>query len=169
MAKWHGYDRIIRGLKEYYDSNLDKVDVNFFIVGEGNEKQNLLELVKNLNLEDRVKFLGAQTGGELDNLFNNANIGVSSLALNRAGGGHDPIKTKEFIARGMPVVLGYEDKLIDMNLSYVIRFDDDESPININYLVNKVREINSTPMEIRSYALSNLVWEKQMLKVINSL
>ena len=46
-------------------------------------------------------------------------IGVSSLALFRAGGGHDPIKSKEFVAKGMPVIIGYKDKALSSNLEFI--------------------------------------------------
>lgn len=96
ISKWHGYDRVIRGLAKYYSNDFDKI-VKFYIVGEGVEKINLELLVKELDLEKYVEIVGAKFGEELDLLYKNMDIGVSSLALFRAGGGHDPIKTKEYL------------------------------------------------------------------------
>lgn len=169
LAKWHGYDRVIEGLNEYYKSNINlcKKEVDFYIIGEGNEKNNLQELTEKYNLIEHVHFLGAKNGEELDNLFNLMDIGVSSLALFRAGGGHDPIKSKEFLARGIPVILGYKDRLINMNLPYVFKVDEDSTPLNIVMLLKKFdKAANVNPEEIRNYAKENLTWEFQMKKVI---
>ena len=81
-------------------------------------------MVNVFSLNEYVHFVGSRIGSELNLIMDKADIGVSSLALFRAGGGHDPIKTKEFIARGIPVILGYEDKLVDMNLPYIMKVNE---------------------------------------------
>lgn len=172
LAKWHGYDRVIEGLDKYYNDNknLDKREVDFYIIGEGNEKNNLQALTEKYNLNKYIHFLGAKNGEELDDIFNKMDIGVSSLALFRAGGGHDPIKSKEFLARGIPVILGYEDRLIDMNLPYIFKISEDDKPVDIGTLLKKYNKtLNIKPEEIREYAKENLTWEVQMKKVINEL
>ncbi len=170
LSKWHGYDRVIKGLYNYYENKYNnKSQVNFYIIGEGREKQNLMELTEKLELNSVVKFLGVKSGNDLDNVLNEMHIGVSSLALFRAGGGHDPIKTKEFLGRGLPVVLGYEDKVVNMNLPYVIKVPEDESIINIEYLVKLYEDNLFDRDEIRKYAEKNLSWDVQMEKIINAL
>lgn len=169
LAKWHGYDRVINGLYQYYSKGEINVDVHFYIIGEGKEKDSLVELTKKLNIEKYVHCIGAKNGKELDEIFNKMDIGVSSLALFRAGGGHDPIKSKEFIARGIPVILGYEDKLIDMKLPYVFHVEENETPVNINKVIEQYKNNNITSEQIRDYAERCLSWDSQMKKVINAL
>lgn len=173
LAKWHGYDRIIEGLNNYYKSNTGSVkqqEVHFYIIGEGNEKNNLKDLMQKHNLSKYVHFLGAKNGEELDNIFDDMDIGVSSLALYRAGGGHDPIKSKEFLARGLPVILGYIDRLINMNLPYVFKVEEEDKPVDIDALLKKYNEIlDIKPEGIREYAKENLTWEFQMKKIIAEL
>ena len=171
IAKWHGYDRVIKGISDYYKRNYKSgYKINFYIVGEGNEKENLINLSRKLNVENCVKFLGAKNGKELDEIFSNMDIGVSSLALFRAGGGHDPIKSKEFLARGIPVLLAYNDRLIDMKLPFVFSFDENETNINMNILIEKYKNIEKmNKEEIREYAKNNLSWETQMKKVVEEL
>lgn len=170
LARWHGYDRVIEGLYNYYTKTKNHKDVMFYIIGEGNEKDNLINLTNKLDLKEKVHFLGGKTGDELDYIFNNMHIGVSSLALFRAGGGHDPIKSKEFLGRGMPLLLGYEDKVIDMELPYVFKIEENDNPVDIENIISlyeKCRDINSS--DIRKYAEDFLSWKFQMEKVINSL
>lgn len=169
ISKWHGYDRVIKGLSEYYLLNGKKTEVEFYLVGEGIEKENLKKITHELKCDKYVKFLGAKHGKELDEIFETMDIGVSSLALFRAGGGHDPIKSKEYIGRGIPVLLGYKDMALDNELEFVFNVPSDESNININDIVNKYNKMNYTSNEIRRYAEENLSWDSQMRKVINSL
>ncbi len=167
LNSWHGYDRIIKALDTYI-KNGGKEDMHFYIVGEGKEKANLEKLVSDYNLKDRVHFKGVLRGKELDSLLDNMDIGISSLALHRAGSGHDPIKTKEFLGRGIPVMLGYKDKLVDMSLEYVIKVSEDESDIDLNKVYKKFIDIRFNKEEIRKYASENLSWTKQISKVIDA-
>ncbi|ASW42427.1 glycosyltransferase [Clostridium isatidis] len=169
LARWHGYDRIIKGMFEYYKENVD-INIEFYIVGEGNEKVNLEKLTHDLNMQKYVHFLGVKTGTELDNIFDEMDIGVSSLALFRAGGGHDPIKSKEFLARGIPIILAYQDLLIDMSLPYVFFEEESNSPIDMKKIIEKYKKVRTIDSEeIRNYSIKNLSWENQMKKVIKVL
>ncbi|MDD4584091.1 MAG: glycosyltransferase, partial [Eubacteriales bacterium] len=85
---WHGFDRVIKGLAEYYgDVNNNRTDVFFDIVGEGvkEDLDYLKRLVMDNNLGDYVVFHGNCHGEHLDNLFDNADFGVASLARHRSG------------------------------------------------------------------------------------
>lgn len=168
LARWHGYDRIIKGLANYYKEN-NSINIQFFIVGEGRERVNLESLTAELNIKNYVHFLGSKTGKELDDIFDEMDLGISSLALFRAGGGHDPIKSKEFLGRGLPILLAYDDKLIDMSLEYVFLAEESESAIDISEVVERYKCINSSSIDIRNYAYEHLSWNKQMIKVINEL
>lgn len=170
LAPWHGYDRVIKGLGQYYANKNKSENVEFYIIGEGKEKENLMSLCEKLNLEDKVHFLGAKRGRELDEIFDRMHIGASSLALFRAGGGHDPIKSKEFLARGIPVLLGYKDRLIDMNLPYVFHVVENDEPIDIDLIVEKYNaSLKINPQDIREYAKEFLSWEAQMQKILSEL
>lgn len=165
ISKWHGYDRVITGIKEYYKSN-PEVRVEFYIVGEGNEKRNLQEMVKKLEVEEYVHILGAKFNEELDKIYDEMHIGVSSLALFRAGGGHDPIKSKEFVAKGMPVIIGYKDKALSSNLEFIYEVPEDDSSVCIYKIVERYKRMKKTPKEIADFAYCNLTWESQIKKII---
>ena len=166
VSKWHGYDRIIKGLSKYYELNVDK-KVNFFIIGEGAEKQNLQELTNELGLNNYVHFLGAKFGKELDDLYDNMDIGVSSLALFRAGGGHDPIKSKEYVAKGLHVILGYNDRALSNQLEFIYKVAEDNSEVNILEIIEKYEKSNVRDIDIINYANEKLTWESQISKVID--
>lgn len=169
LSPWHGYDRLIKGLADYYKLG-GKIPVYLNIIGDGQSKSLLLQLTKDLNLQDKVKFLGAKRGDELDEVYMSMDIGVSSLALFRAGGGHDPIKSKEYVGRGIPVILGYEDRaLSNKNLPFVFEVSANETNINMFEIIQQYHNLKYTSDEIKDYARRKLTWLSQMIKVINSL
>lgn len=169
VSRWHGYDRLIKGIADYYKNNdCNKYLVNFYIVGEGPEKNNLEELTTNLNVSKYVKFLGAKFGEELEKIYEDMHIGVSSLALFRAGGGHDPIKSKEYVAKGMPVIIGYEDKALPSELPFVFNVDSDDSNIDIIHIIEKYSMMKLSSKKIAKYAEEKLSWESQIIKVVKA-
>ena len=80
----HGFDRVIRGIAQYYE-NGGKCNVIFHIVGQGDESENLKGLATSLNLEKNIIFHGSKFGAELDALYENADIGVDALGAHRKG------------------------------------------------------------------------------------
>lgn len=168
INKWHGYDRLIKGLANYYNKSPKRI-INFHIVGLGKERDNLIELTNKLNLDKRVIFHGLKTGEELDCIFEKCHIGVSSLALFRAGGGHDPIKAREYVAKGLPVIVGYKDRALSNKLPFVFDVSEDESDINLNEIIHKYDNLNISTKQIRKYAEKNLSWESQILKIVEKI
>ncbi|MCB2295318.1 glycosyltransferase [Clostridium algoriphilum] len=169
IDRWHGYDRFIKSMNNY--KNNSKLAVKFFIVGGGNLKviDYLKNLVKDYKLEDNVIFTGAKDGEDLENLYNNMDIAVSSLALFRAGGGHNPIKTKEYIAKGLPVITGYDDTLVPSDLDFIYKVNEDESIFDLNDIFTWYKEGNFDVKVIRDFAEKNVSWNQQMKKVIDEL
>jgi len=92
----HGYDRIIKGLYEYYKNN-PKKEVFYHCVGDGSELANLKKLTKELSLEKYVIFHGAKTGEELDKVFDESDIAFGSLGNHRKGLNSDSaLKNREY-------------------------------------------------------------------------
>lgn len=171
ISKWHGYDRVINGIYDYYNDikKKSKLNVHFYIVGEGDEKENLKEITETLGLNDKIIFTGLKYGKELDEIYSKSNIGVSSLALHRAGGGHDPIKAKECIAKGLPVIISQKDRALHDKLDFVFEIPNDDSPVNINTIIDLYRKMETSKIKIREYAEKNLSWKSQMKKIIDSI
>jgi glycosyltransferase involved in cell wall biosynthesis len=75
------------------------LDVRFDIVGSGDQRRNLEQLVAELNLGDRVHFHGHTTDEELRALLTNASLFViASIAELQS------IATMEAMASGLPIV-----------------------------------------------------------------
>ena len=166
---WHGYDRLIKGLAEYYERHEMLAEVYFDIIGGGIQSElNLLkDLVKGLNLEHYVTFYGESSGEVLDSFFEKADFGIASLGRHRSGITKiKTIKTREYAARGIPFIYSETDEDFD-KMPYIIKAPADESSIDIDSIVKFYKSLEITPAEIRSSIEETLSWKVQMQKVID--
>lgn len=65
MRHWHGYERMIKGLNEYYNNHGDR-NILLHLVGDGREGK-YQELTEKYSLQDHVIFHGAMHGENLIN------------------------------------------------------------------------------------------------------
>lgn len=140
----HGFDRIIAGIEEYY-KNGGSEEIHFNIVGNGPYIDNYRrQLSKCLYANKRVELCGFQTGKKLDELYNEANIAVNSLALHRIGlKKESTLKTKEYAAKGLPMISSCEVDAFDNtgNALYVMRVDDAETPIKMEDVITFIKNV----------------------------
>lgn len=167
---WHGYDRVIEGLKLYYSTN-PKIKVYFNVVGGNMRNENYLNLkqkVKELNLDNYVKFFGELKGKQLDAIFDISDIGVGSLGRHRTGiCTFQALKNVEYAIRGIPFIYSENSPLFD-NEAYIMHCPPDDSPINIMGIVDFYNMLSMTPAEIRQNCQSKGVsWDEQF-KIITT-
>ena len=105
LSFWHGYDRMIKGLYNYYQNN-NNFPVFLKFIGDGPEKQKLMFLVEKLKLQQYVSFKGKVDGKELDVHFDGMHIGIDVLGMFRRGFNESSsLKAREYCARGIPLFL----------------------------------------------------------------
>lgn len=78
MQPYHGYERLLSGLKNYYN-NLGERNIHCHFVGEGPEKRVYEDLTIQYGLENHVTFYGRLFGEELKSVFNICDVGICSL------------------------------------------------------------------------------------------
>ncbi|MEO0224679.1 MAG: glycosyltransferase [candidate division WOR-3 bacterium] len=170
---WHGIDRIIYGLKDYYTSKKENIEVILHVVG--NLSNDIIELVKKLRLENKVIFYGFKYGEELNKIFDECQLGVGSLGLHRIKFRYgSPIKVREYLARGLPCIIGFIDEDIDEQCEFVLNVPADDTPINIEKLVYFVKNLynkygQDLNKEIRTYAFKKIDYSVKMDGLINFL
>lgn len=172
-AFWHGYDRIIKGLYEYYKNN-PKKEAFYHCVGNGPELANLKKLTKELSLEKYIVFHGAKTGEELDKIFDESDIAFGSLGNHRKGLNSDSaLKNREYCARGIPFVISSSDQDFPESFPYILKIPSDETPVGINEIVEWYEKLtHSHPnysTEMRKYAEEHLSWDAKMKPVIEKI
>ena len=172
---WHGYDRLIAGLGEYYKQKRG-TDVYFHIVGgvadsemyDSVHAQGFHGLIEKYGIEKQVIFHGPKFGEELDKLFNRADFAIGSLARHRSGITHiKTLKNREYAARGIPFVYSETDEDFEQ-MPYIIKAPADESPVDVGEIVRFVTGRRIPAGDIRA-SIGHLTWSEQMKKVVENI
>lgn len=171
---WHGFDRVIRGLGEYYrqrlTANSNKPDVFFHVVGGVSETMmhDFQTIIHEYNIEQYVVFHGKLFGDELTAVFDQCQFAIGSLARHRSGITRiKTLKNREYAARGIPFIYSEEDSDFDQQ-PYVLKAPADESPIEICKILDYINHFQISPEDIRS-SVSLLSWKYQMKRVIDGI
>ncbi len=167
----HGYDKLIKGLGEYYKNPNRKRKVFINIVGPEGNGVDLKALATSYNVEKYIKFWGFQTGVHLDEIFDESDIGVDCLALNRIETTNivGSLKSREYLARGIPFIFAGNLDFIKKekrNLDFVLEVDEYKEYVDIDRVIEFFDECVNSPNEIRDYAEKYLSWKKMMKPVI---
>ncbi len=136
LAKWHGYDRFLEGMAEYYRNGGNR-RIIYHCVGDGVVLKEYEKFVEVNNLQEYVIFHGQQTGELLDGIYNQCTLAIASLGLHRIGGTLGSfLKTREYLAKGLPMITGCDIDILDKEkFPYFIQFPADESPIDIEKVI----------------------------------
>ncbi len=171
LAYWHGYDRLIRSIDSYNkinSNNTNKVEINFWIIGEGVEKSNLEKLVKNLGLENQVHFSGLKEGNDLAECFKNIHLGVCSLTLFRKNLFFaSELKARDYSARGIPFILACEDFDFQDKLPFVYRCENNDSLIDMDQIIEWYKSLDHKYDNfslIRDFAMDKLDYSAKVRK-----
>ena len=169
IHRWHGFDRVIKGLSEYYATKKE-MKVYFHVVGyffSPVEEEDITNLIKENHLESYVVLHGKKHGNELDDIFDQCDFGIGSLGRHRVGIEHiKTLKNREYAAKGIPFAYSETDTDFD-NRPYVLKMPADETAINIDKIIEFYRKQTETPMQIRN-SIQDLSWKNQMKRVIDS-
>lgn len=173
---WHGYDRLIDGLHNYYINNGER-NIKFHIVGDGKTLNDYKELVKKYNLENHVIFYGQVVGSDLDLIYKKCNVGVDALGRHRTGVFYNSsLKGKEYLLKGLPVVSGVETELDSrVDFKYYLRVPSNDDPVDINRIIKFYDDVyhgnaEKTKMimkSIREFAIENFNYQVTFEPVLN--
>ncbi len=172
---WHGFDRLIKGLGEYYQQT-QSIKVFFHIVGgigpsemyDSQHAKGFHELIQAYRLDPYICFHGGLYGDELNALFEQCDFAIGSLARHRSGiTTIKTLKNREYAARGIPFIFSENDA--DFNhMPYIMKATADETPINIQQIIDFQKSLSIPPVEIRN-SIHHLSWKEQMDKVIRNI
>lgn len=173
---WHGFDRLIAGIGEYYRNNSNGRNVVFHVVG-GVWKTEMYgsvhapgfaELIEKYGIADHIKFHGQLFGKELDDVFNMSAFAIGSLARHRSGiTTIKTLKNREYATRGIPFVYSEHDSDFECQ-PYIVKAPADESPIDIEAIIDFVEHFSMKPEDIRK-SVEHLSWKSQMQMVVDAI
>ncbi len=168
---WHGFDRLIEGIKNYQAENPKGVEFIFHIVGKSDLIEILKLKVKALNLQSSVIFHGFLNGKELEKMFANCHVGISTLALHRIHLTHaSPLKSREFTSRGLPFVLGHEDDGFPKDYPFILKVANDDTPVKMEQIIAFIGKLATYPIywiTMNKYAKDNFTWECKLKNVVD--
>ncbi|WP_417776491.1 glycosyltransferase family 4 protein [Stutzerimonas xanthomarina] len=167
LASWHGYDRLINALA-LLKAIHPEFKVKCVIVGAGEELASLQSMVSKEGLKEQVTFAGMLTGNALDEVFEHAHVGVSSLCLYRKNVEEaSDLKTREYMARGLPVLGVGKDPDIDDNspFRFLVRNNNDAKE-----LAERIYEFSMIELprsaDIRDFAEERLSLEGKLRSIL---
>ncbi|MCL1864049.1 MAG: hypothetical protein FWF78_10840 [Defluviitaleaceae bacterium] len=135
---WHGYDRFICGLGEYYKHG-GKRNIILHLVGPGtpNVKKLYDDIIDRYNLKNHVIMHGKKTHNDLDDVYDKCSIALGSLGLHRVDKdlNTSTLKTGEYTAKGLPVMSSGRVDMYDRDYPYFLKLVADETPIDINQVI----------------------------------
>ena len=169
---WHGFDRLVAGLGEYYKSNPNGRKVYFHVVGweddRGTTSNGYLtveQMARKYGIEKYIINHGKLFGDKLDEVFNQCVFAIGSLGRHRSGITEiKTLKNREYAARGISFIYSENDSDFD-DKPYIIKASADESPINVGEIIDYIDNHDINPAEIRK-TVEHLSWKYQMEKVI---
>lgn len=150
---WQGLNRILHSLREWIE--LSDINITIHIVGNINSSE-----VDISGIEDNIIFHGYLAGKRLDNIFKEANVAFSTLALyTKKMQDACSLKSREYLSRGIPFIYAYIDPDISEDFGYALKVPNNDTIVDfsqveqfllsLNHLYNQGDNISSS---IRKYA-----------------
>lgn len=164
---WHGFDRVMTGIGEYRGD----CEVFFHVVGgvHPNRMKNVFTpIINQYGLQEKIIFHGQLFGDALTQVFNQCQFAIGSLGRHRSGiTVIKTLKNREYATRGIPFVYSEQDSDFD-HQPYVLKAPADDSPIDIQQIIDFLEGFNMKPDEIRR-TVEHLTWKIQMQEVVNAI
>ena len=161
FAPWHGLDRLLEGLKSWQGQS---PLLTLHLIGRLTSAQETT--IQRMGLAEMVRIHGVLYGSDLDEVISSCHLAIGSLALHRNGLREACVlKVREYTARGLPFVIAYDDPDLPAGLPWVLKIPADESPVEIDVLVNFAEDVSKLPSltkKMRVFAESKLSWKVKM-------
>ena len=169
---WHGFDRVMTGIGEYYqrEERGERKEVFFHVVGgvHPNRMKNVfLPIIEKYGLQNKIIFHGQLFGDELTKVFNQCQFAIGSLGRHRSGIiVIKTLKNREYATRGIPFIYSEQDSDFD-HQPYVLKAPADESPVDIRQIIDFMDHFTMKPEDIRK-TVEHLKWKIQMQRVLDA-
>ena len=156
-----GIDNLIRAFKIVSKKNDDAL---LYIIGEGPELSNLINLSINLDLSDKVIFLGRVPDAEMEMLYSIANVFVMPSVSEPFG-----IVALEAIASNVPTIVSSQSGVSEIiKNTLTVNFWDTEQMADLILGLLEYSEINKEMAKNAYKELDSITWEKAAEKFIET-
>ncbi len=161
FSPWHGLERVLEGLDRYRGP----VRIELSVIGS---VSNALRrrACRSEREGIRIRCTGPLCGAELDETLGRATLAFASLALYKNGLRQAcPLKAREYTARGIPFVFGYEDPDIPDDCPFVLRVENNDTPLDMREVIRFAKKVSGTSevsRSMREHALLHMDWSSRM-------
>ncbi|WP_149715050.1 glycosyltransferase family 4 protein [Campylobacter concisus] len=138
--KWHGVDKIVEMAK-----NLTKYD--FMIIGQDGCNT------------DNLRYMGRMSSDRVIDEIVKCDVGIGTLSIYRYKKMREasPLKTREYLSCGLPIIYAYEDTDLQDIEKFALRMDEDNIDLSkIKVFVDSVFNNNNINILARKFAEENL-------------
>lgn len=120
FSPWHGVEKLLDLLNTY----MGDVVISLKLIGGLSQQQ--IETIHSINNKKVcIEIIGKAYGEDLDKHMSNANLAISSLALSKNNMKEAcPLKSREYIVRGIPFIYAYKDTDLVGDESFAKRFEE---------------------------------------------
>lgn len=176
FAMWHGADRAIEGLKNYYKNGGTR-NIQLHFVGNGDDSimNPLKESARDESVSEHISFYGFLDGEELSKIYDKSQLAFASLGLHRLHiDAPSTLKSREYLARGIPIIYSsiiqdFEEHPVD----FALQISTDDKPVDFfeiekyyDGLMDK-NTVSDLTNRIREYAAQYVSIDKTMAPIID--
>lgn len=168
--EWHGVDRLIYSASQY----IGDLRINIYLIG--NVRDEDMKLLNFKNPKVQINLIDKKTKIELDSILQIMHIGIGSLGLFKIGLTEaSPLKVREYLANGFPILLGYSDTDLyneTVIKDYIFQVNNDNSPIDFEKLVAWYMDlsiVSGFQIQIQEFAKLKLDTTVKMNRLIDFL
>lgn len=175
MQRQHGYERVIEGMKRYYQDGERKYKIYLKLVGDGPEKEKYQSLVRKYNLQEYASFYPTTSGEELDELYDMSDLALAAFGMYKVGyeGDISALKTRECLAKGIPMLTESPIDVCPKDFPYLCIFPNDSSPVDMEKVICfmediRIREPEKEKVadELRTFAKGHVDMEVAMKPIV---
>jgi hypothetical protein len=164
---WHGTDRFVKGMIAYMSNPAKKYNVYLTLIGEGPELDEVHLMAEDPLVKNNIFFYPPSYGGALNQHFDQADIAVGTLAVDRKGLEEcSALKHREYGARGIPFIYAGKDVSFD-GKDFILQLPLKEQPVDFmevekffDHIKNNPKDF--TPENVRKKVAKDLSWEVQI-------
>lgn len=174
---WHGYERVINGLYDYYnETGYEKKNIVIHMIGKGSELEKYKKLVFEKNLRKHFMFHGFLTKDEMEPIYDQCRLALCSFGAYKIDlDVLKNLKSREYLAKGLPIIAGCDMDIFHKGFYYYCEFPNNESNVDLKRVVSFYESIylhndeTEVITEIREFAEKYFSMETCMQEVVNYL
>lgn len=165
ISPWNGFERIINSI-DYYNRKSNKYKIELIVCGHKFEGE--------IPKRDYISHLGYLKKIELDNIIDEAHIGISTMESYKEGIYEaSRLKAREYVARGIPFIYANDDLDFNNDTDYfALKLTNSNELIEFNKVIEfaqKVLSNHNHPKLMRNYAEEHLDFKIKMNQLITEI